>query len=293
MGVEAVRGGLRLWEGGRSAIALLRLIYKATPLPALRRVYYAAFSRLVRNKVSRARIDGVVYELDLGEMIDLSIYLRSYEPDVTRALHRFCLPGMTVLDVGANVGAHTLVLGKIVGPTGRVIAFEPTDYAFRKLLRNLSLNDMPWISPVKVALGDRNSAHQRVDFRSSWRTDHSRADTVSIVDYMRLDDWCAQNLVGGIGLVKMDVDGNEYPILAGGRSVLGDCRPVILLEAVGPHFEDEASNPFRFLEKLGYSLHDGQSGYEFKNLQEMRRLLPSNDWAMTKSINVIAAADRP
>ena len=45
-----------------------------------------------------------------------------------------------VLDIGASIGAHTLLLASLVGPNGRVMAFEPDDFAFRKLRRNLDLN---------------------------------------------------------------------------------------------------------------------------------------------------------
>lgn len=45
-----------------------------------------------------------------------------------------------MLDIGANIGSHTLPLAQMVGPSGRVYSFEPTDYAFGKQRRNLSLN---------------------------------------------------------------------------------------------------------------------------------------------------------
>jgi hypothetical protein len=49
-------------------------------------------------------------------------------------------PSSLVLDIGANIGAHTLHLAGLVGPKGRVMAFETTDFAFGKLRRNLDLN---------------------------------------------------------------------------------------------------------------------------------------------------------
>ena len=55
-------------------------------------------------------------------------------------MRKLVSPGSLVLDIGANIGAHTLHLSKLVGPSGRVMAFEPTDFAFRKLRRNLELN---------------------------------------------------------------------------------------------------------------------------------------------------------
>src|SRR5687768_8794135 len=48
-----------------------------------------------------------------------------YEPEVQRTLRRFVRPGDTVVDVGANMGIHTMLLADAVGPNGRVHAIEP------------------------------------------------------------------------------------------------------------------------------------------------------------------------
>src|SRR5262245_59510508 len=73
------------------------------------------------------RRNGVVYELNLAEGIDFAVFLPSgFEPATAAALARFTRPGMTVIDVGANFGIHTMRLGHLVGPTGSVFAFEPT-----------------------------------------------------------------------------------------------------------------------------------------------------------------------
>lgn len=85
--------------------------------------------------------DGFTWDLDLREGIDFAIYLLGrFEASTTRAYEGIVRPGDTVLDIGANIGAHTLPLARLVGPAGRVVAFEPTRYAHDKLLINLSLN---------------------------------------------------------------------------------------------------------------------------------------------------------
>ena len=58
-----------------------------------------------------------------------------YEPENLRAYRRVVQPGFVVLDIGANIGSHTLPLAQMVGPSGRVYSFEPTDYAFGKQRR--------------------------------------------------------------------------------------------------------------------------------------------------------------
>src|SRR5262245_45307471 len=83
---------------------------------------------------------GIRYRLDLSEVIDLGIFVGGWEPRTIGFLRRNVLAGQTVIEVGSNVGAHTLILARLVGPQGKVFGFEPTDYALAKLRFNLSMN---------------------------------------------------------------------------------------------------------------------------------------------------------
>src|SRR6185503_1773922 len=84
-------------------------------------------SLLGRGDVAAVRREGVLWSLDLKEGIDLALYLGVFERSTRRALGDLVTDGMTVLDIGANIGAHTLYLTQKVGREGCVIAFEPTD----------------------------------------------------------------------------------------------------------------------------------------------------------------------
>ena len=91
----------------RTKIALARLIQR--PLMMARRMFGQGHETIVRRR-------GVRWQLDLREGIDLSIYLlRAFEPSTLKAFERLVKPGMTVLDIGANIGAHTLHLARLVG----------------------------------------------------------------------------------------------------------------------------------------------------------------------------------
>jgi FkbM family methyltransferase len=263
-------------------------IYFATPVRWLRRLYIKLFYYVVRGKKVCASIEGITYELDLSEVIDTSIYLEIYEPDVVGAIEKYCRPGWNVLDIGANIGAHTFRLAKKVGPEGRVFAFEPTDFAFGKLIRNISLNDVNNIFPFKIALSDVNLKNQRINYRASWLTQGGRANGLSLVDFERLDDWCLRNHVDEINFIKIDVDGNEYSILQGGIKLIEKCKPMLLMEVVGPHFDNKARNPFKILKDIGYRFWDTRSGEEYISLNDMKNLLPTNDVEMTVSFNIIA-----
>ncbi len=118
---------------------------KTTHKIAVAKVIYRTISTARRaigrsDKIVATR-RGLHYELDLSEGIDLAVYLfGAFEPSTWAALAKHVKPGMTVLDIGANIGSHTLHLANLVGAAGRVYAFEPTAFAYAKLLRNLSLN---------------------------------------------------------------------------------------------------------------------------------------------------------
>jgi tRNA G37 N-methylase Trm5 len=94
-----------------------------------------------KNDYATVRRGGLTWALDLREGIDFSIFLLgAFERSTVRTLKKLARPESVVFDIGANIGAHTLGLARNVGPAGRVFAFEPADFAFEKLKRNLALN---------------------------------------------------------------------------------------------------------------------------------------------------------
>lgn len=84
---------------------------------------------------------GFIWDLDLREVVDFMIYLTgSFEGYLDDFIVRNTQDGDVVMDIGANMGAHTLTMGRAVGTTGIVYAIEATDYACKKLRRNIELN---------------------------------------------------------------------------------------------------------------------------------------------------------
>jgi FkbM family methyltransferase len=75
----------------------------------------------------------------VGDSLDIYGEFSESEVEVFR---RFVKPGDTVLDVGANIGAHTVVLSQLVGSSGQVYAFEPECYNYYTLCGNLAINNI-------------------------------------------------------------------------------------------------------------------------------------------------------
>jgi FkbM family methyltransferase len=287
--VRPARPGFARTRFGGQALAAATRIYRATPFRRLRAAYFQLFLRLVRGRRVVRTIEGMTFDLDLGEMIDVGLFLQQYERDIVSLVERLTQPGWTVFDIGANIGAHTIRFSTLVGPRGRVFAFEPMDYAFNKLTRNLSLNETQNTRAFKLALSDENAVARRVNYRSSWSTTGERLAETSSVDFRRLDDWCVEHDITRVDLIKLDVDGHEWQVLKGGLSSIALHRPIVLIEAGAWHFTSLETNPLELLATCGYRFWETTTGVEL-DLSAVRQRLPERDEEMAVSINLVASS---
>ncbi len=204
-------------------------------------------------------IDGVRLNLDLSETIDVATLLRRFEPEIVEAIRHHARPGNIVIDIGANTGIHAMAFAARISPGGKVYAFEPTNHAFARLCEHVALNPQLDVEPIQLALSDQNLASQVVDFRSSWRTDGVIEHRVSNVAFSRFDDWILDKDIDRIDIVKLDVDGHEYPVLVGASEALKRFLPTVFMEVGHYHFEDLERDPVALLSKLGYRFWDAKS----------------------------------
>jgi len=273
-------------------IRYLARIYLKLPVMPFRGILVRLLSKYKlanRNRAVTDTIDGITYYLDLNEIIDSFIYYSGcYEPTITRFIDRHVKRGMTAIDVGANVGCHTLRLAKLVGEKGRVIAFEPTSWAFLKLKRNVELNSFNNIILEKLALSDVNRK-DTVSFPSSWTLDKGGLpDYIAAeqVDLITLDDYVNTNKMGKIDLIKIDVDGYEYKVIRGGYNSIKRFKPAIIIELgrltlrkYGDNLEDLVD----LLVSLDYSFYSDNDLKVYRNRDEILKAVPEND----EIINVI------
>lgn len=266
-------------------------VWSMLPRGFLRQYAWDCFLWWVRGKKKIATVEGITFDLDLGEIIDVCLYVNRFEKEVTNFIDATTKDGFAVLDIGANIGAHCLRFARLVGSKGMVYAFEPTDYAFGKLQKNISLNRFNNILPSRVALSNQSLSQQTISYRSSWRTDRKQIPMSSVVDFVKLDDWAKENAVQRVDIIKIDVDGNEFYVLDGGRKLLDQFKPFVIAEVGAWHFEDPQRNPWAILARLGYSFWDLQNKTEYKTLEQLRNRLPETDPEMGFSINVAASVN--
>jgi FkbM family methyltransferase len=246
---------------------------------------------------------GLKWNLDLNEGIDLSIFaLGSFEPQTLRLIKRLVKPGDTVFDIGANIGAHTLHLAKQVGATGRVIAIEPTDWAYAKLLRNIELNtSLKEVTTTIQAALCSNGGEVPSEFHSSWSLSSSlerhpihmgvlKSASNSISSTL---DALAQSLeINRLDLIKIDVDGFEVEVFNGAREIIQRFLPVIVLELSPDSYKDQGrdfNKLLDFLEEYNYSLYDEANGELLpKDRHNLLQIIPR-----AGGINAIASQRPP
>jgi FkbM family methyltransferase len=164
---------------------------------------------------------------DTSEHIQNNIfYLGYWEWYVSKLLKRLLLPGDTFVDVGANMGWFTLLGAHLVGPTGRVIAFEPNPVTRKHLERNVRLNLCRHVIVESRALSDRSGTARLRQVSQGNAGSFSIVGEVATDDEVyeistaRFDDYHGERQLGRIRVMKIDVEGAELLVLKGMQSVL-------------------------------------------------------------------------
>jgi FkbM family methyltransferase len=208
---------------------------------------------------------GIRYRLDLSQTIERSLYFYgSWEADTTAFLLRTVVPGDTVIEVGSNIGAHTLVMAKASRP-GTVYAFEPSTFARERLTANLRLN--PTLTNIEVIPKLVTNEKQEVPLRDitwSFKYDGSCSPPETVTaPVTHIDEFCSARGIGALKLLKVDVDGYDFKVLQGATRTIERLRPIVLMELCDPALRrcgDSVDNITSLLSSLGYSrlLHCGK-----------------------------------
>jgi FkbM family methyltransferase len=163
------------------------------------------------------------------------------EPQVQAALVKLLRPGMTFYDVGANIGFFSLLAARIVGPTGRVVAFEADPENAARLRENVERNSFSWIELEEKAVWStsggtvffgRANPELTPDRGDGHVVNGDQPNTIS-VPAMALDDYVKST--SPPDFVKVDVEGAEVEVLAGAARLLRDWKPIVLCELHTDH----------------------------------------------------------
>ena len=186
------------------------------------------------------------------------------EPGTRRVLSALIQPGMTVADVGANIGLLTMVCAHATGPAGRVLAFEPEPAMQVALAETLRLNGLSWVSLRAEAAGRTTGTaafhvspvpgHSSLYPLPAEEVAHSQSIEVTTV---RLDDVLAPDVQ--LDVIKIDVEGAELDVVEGARRLIEANRDIAIVAEFGPsHLARLGIDPeawFAAFDALGFRPH--------------------------------------
>lgn len=170
-------------------------------------------------------------------MAPLSIGI--YETEIQEIFKEFLRPGMTMIDVGANIGCHTLLAARMVGPQGHVYAFEPVPSLAALLRKNVEVNgysDRVTIIP-KAVTDKSQQVRIFLDMESpasSNMFEISHKDAFEDAESVSLDEFFSKKAWPPIHFVKMDIEGAEKLALDGMRELSRRNPELILVVEVNP-----------------------------------------------------------
>jgi len=179
----------------------------------------------------------------------------TYEKSESKIMEEEIKVGNIVVDVGANIGLHTLNMARIVGNTGQVFAFEPDPSNFKILEKNVKVNNYQNIILEQKAVGDK---HGRTTL---YQSDHpgmhrifpqtKQAKGQVQVELTSLDKYFIDsNLVDKINFIKIDVEGLEFSVLKGMKNILKNNKKIKMIFEFMPKNIMEAC--FAPIELLNY-----------------------------------------
>lgn len=218
----------------------------------------------------------------------LRYLLRWYEPGSTRVSKKFLKPGMKVLDIGADVGYYSRLFSELVGPEGKVWAFEPYPDSYNLLKKNTQLPKYRNVIPIKKAIADssgkvkffaasRPAKHSFYDV-SKAKSDFSLKNNLT-VESTTVDDFLLAEGSPQINFIKMDIEGAEPKALAGMRNAVSRSKNLAMIVELNlKALQLAGKNPSLFLNQLE------NMGFEVQAILPNGRIKPVDDfsWHLAK-----------
>jgi len=203
---------------------------------------------------------GDLFEADLSSYIEWQLWaFGSYEEHFAELFRCLVRPDDRCVDVGANVGVHTVRLAKLVGSGGEVIALEPDEEVAHRAHRNIMLNQLTNVHLIGAAASDEAGEKVQLYRPDAGDTNRARASLlrhsyltggVSTVPVVTIDEVCP----GPVALIKIDVEGHEAAVVRGAAAKIDRYSPAVIFEYAPEFLRDASQSPFGWLADRGYEL---------------------------------------
>ena len=253
----------------RLAKAIIRT-WRRTLLPAVTKLNQLRVRNFVKEQLVELTHESLKFKLYINPNnggVDNFIFLHGiYEKPLLTRLKKELRSGDTFVDVGANIGQHSLFAAHVVGETGKVISFEPIENLYRQFTRSIAANkkEKPWLNIEPHCLGAGETSHSAPIFFSRQNMGGSSlvisdgTQGFRQIQIVNLDDFLGEE--SQINFIKIDVEGYEYYVLKGLKAIISQHRPKIIFE-YSPGFykqlgETHAFEIYDFLSGLNYKIVD-------------------------------------
>lgn len=232
-------------------------------------LYYLAKANIYRRLLGRRHLKKKIFNfwmwldtLDQGIGRTLILFGRR-EEDHRIILQKVLKPGMTVLDIGANIGYYAMMERGLVGETGRIIAVEPARGNIATLKRNVALNGYQNIDFFHMAISDTDGTGDLlISPFSNLHSFHARTDAkrqtgeIEKVETRTVPSMMAE--FGNIDLIRMDVEGHEVEVFNGMLDAVekGEMSPMVVFETHLRQYtrDHDMEAPLRRLFASGYKV---------------------------------------
>ena len=204
----------------------------------------------------------VSVNIDTRFKVERIMWTGVYEAPLVRLLQSQNTAGWNCLDVGANVGAITLALAKLVGPNGKVYAFEPGPPNLGRLRANLALN-----SELAARVEVTEAGVGRAPAELFWAEEQGNPGNALLgeagshkIKIVTLDNFVRERAISKLDFVKIDVEGMELDVMLGAGDTLRRFHPMLYFETLPRYTETGAGATFAdmhnyLVKELGYTLH--------------------------------------
>jgi len=197
----------------------------------MKRIYFLLYAPRDRRKpLVFSNIEIEVLVRNYGELRTVEAVLENDAVDESKIIEpmlNILREGDVAFDIGANIGIHTMLMAKKAGVHGKVIAFEPEENNYETLLKNIRMNKMQNVLTVKTALGDtvedgKLYVNKHVGIGAISLIESTDSDMCQMVE-VRPGDYLVEKLNLPVPkVVKIDVEGFEYPVIKGLLKTLSD-----------------------------------------------------------------------
>jgi FkbM family methyltransferase len=212
-----------------------------------------------KGALRRTKINGVEFLFDISNVVEHLAYFR-IAPENFKPVEYKIKTAKVIVDAGANVGSTTLLFAS-ENPGAEIYSFEPHPDTYQKAVTNIQLNAFDKIQIFNLGLGAVKESKKLYEVIANnpgmnRMMPGENPYPFRLIEIITLDDFCTEHNISQIDFLKVDVEGFEYFVLLGGKTIISKTHPVIYLELYDHGLKKHgysASQLIAWLFEMGYT----------------------------------------